>query len=112
MKACDALMDVCELAERLKCAIMVMYDSEELDSCCEKHRTHLTNGLHILLSLPHLTPNKCASEGSGCGKSLKQRSFCSNTDAGATMEFPFSVIHKTKVKGTSVQNMTPCKEKS
>ena len=63
MKARDALIDVCELAVRLKCAIMVMYDSEELGSCCEKDRTHLTNGLHILLSFPHLTPNKCASEG-------------------------------------------------
>lgn len=69
---------MCELAVRLKCAIMVMYDSEELGSRCEKHRTHLTNGLHILLSVPHLTPNKCASEGGGsggCGKSLKLRCY-------------------------------------
>lgn len=39
-----------ELAVRLKCAIKVTYDSEELGSCCENHRTHLTNGLHILSS--------------------------------------------------------------
>lgn len=102
----------CDLAARLKCAIMVMYDSEELGPCREKHWTHLTNGLYILVSLPHPTPNKCASDGGGGGKSLMLRCHCLHTNARATTELNFSIIYNRKVKGTSVQNiMTPCKEK-
>lgn len=38
---------------RLKCAIRLICDSQESGSpCCEKQRTRLTNGLHILLSFP------------------------------------------------------------
>lgn len=88
----------CELAPRLKCAIMVTYDSEELGSCCRKH---LTNGLHILLSFPNLTPNKCSSDGGGGAKPLKLRCYCLHT---SMTKLPFSVIHKAKVKGTSVRN--------
>lgn len=102
----------CELAMRLKCAIMVTYDSEELGPCCEKHWTHLTNGLHILLSFPRLTPNKCASDSGGGGKSLRLQCHCRHANARATTELTFSVFQETKVKGTSVQNiMTPCKER-
>lgn len=72
-----------DLAVMLKCAIMVMYDNETLGSCCEKHPTHLTNGLDILCSFPHLTPSKCASDSGSGGKSPRPRCHCLYTNARA-----------------------------
>lgn len=103
-----------DLATRLKCAIMVMYDSEEFGSRCEKHRTHLTNGLYILpfLSLiwhPTSVPVMMMMMVVADVMVVNLWSLRLPTKRNS---YNWIFTNNNEVKGTRVQNiMTPCKEK-
>lgn len=104
-----------DLAMRLKCAIMVMYDSEEFGSCCEMHWTHLTNGLDILpfpSLIWHPTSVPVMAAAAAAVAAVEVVNHWSLRLPTKRNSYNWLFTKNKEVKGTSVQNITtPCKEK-